>query len=195
MGKMRTLKTITSEQMIQIANPSNPESPFCVSVSDLFASPDVSSLIDGFIDDYYSYTEVALTAAQIKTFFSDPPTLLPALTAGNYYSDVKIAIELAAGNVGFDTADKSLYVFWGTSYMPIMAVSTGFIYDTSKNLVAESSSPVWHDALIPEVSVGYQNATTPEALKIGTWGADSTVGNGTMLVKVWYKTKAIGTEL
>lgn len=145
------------------------------------------------------YAETSISAAQIRTFYTLPIELLPALTAGSYYSDIKIIIEFAAGTVGFDTSDKTLYVFWGTSYIPVMGVqSDGFLWATSKNLIAESSSPFNYDAVTPDnIGVGYQSSTTPEALVIGTWADDGTggVGNGTMLVKVWYTVKTLGTEL
>lgn len=115
---------------------------------------------------------------------------------GTYYSDLKFSVEFSGGNIGFDTADKNVYIFTSTGYVPLMVMPTnGFLYEMNKNMVVDGTSSVAYDILVPEVYMGAQNVTTPESIVIGTWGADSTIGNGTMLVKIWYKVRSFGTEL
>ena len=143
-----------------------------------------------------NYTEVSLVEVQLRTLFSAPVQILPALPVGQYYTDIKIVAEITQGTVGFDTGDKYLNFYFEPDFVNQMTILTqGFFWDTDKVKVAEAKSSMGFDPFTPTVTSGWQDVTTTGALFLATFTADSTEGNGTMLVKVWYGIGTIGTEL
>lgn len=151
---------------------------------------DLLNILDTAING--NYIEVDISAQELKNSFSSPIEILPALSAGSYYDNVKFSVEFSAGSIGFDTADKSLYIFTSTSYFPLMSMTTdNFFWETNKNLVATQPNG-WYNSVVPDVYTPIQSSTTPESIVLGTWGADSTVGNGTMKVKCWYTVRTFG---
>jgi hypothetical protein len=136
------------------------------------------------------YTEVAISSANILSIESSPVQLLPAPGVGKYYE--------YHGTVE--------YTHVSTNYTTTSMTSIGVV--TEGNFAGSFISPTLISTAASGVagfsSVGTNPYNTPAVIDqdavnqpiiIAGIGANPTLGDGTMLVKIWYKIRTFGTEL
>lgn len=149
----------------------------------------------GGSDAGYEYLEVALTDVQIKTL-GTPIDLIAAQGVGTYFEYFG-SIEFTHGTIpyawsgGADGIVVGNFNSYGGNYF------ADDLIGSSENRVVWFSSDGFgqEDAFSANVSTAY-SVPLNEALKIFTYNNSNPInGDGTILIKVWYKVKTFGTEL
>lgn len=141
------------------------------------------------VGETVSYAEVAISSAEILTLGSSAVTLLPAPGADEYYDIKDLIIESTGGTTPYTLADPTLMIQIDGEYSYIdknIINGGGVSFAKISTAVYSSADSYIHTAV----------QSTNSAVTITTDnGADPTVGNGTLLVKIWYVLRTIGTEL
>ena len=143
--------------------------------------------------DEVAYTEVAVTSAQIKTLGSIPKVILAAPGAGKYYEYwgvIESTYDTAAYTVTDDIVLGDTDTYAG-SYISKLIITE------SESMVEPFNSTTRGQevGVIAGTQVGYPFKLNT-ALKLFTYNAtDPITGSGTILVKIWYVLKTMGTEL
>lgn len=131
------------------------------------------------------YTEVDITAAQIRTSFSVPVEILPQLVSGNYYVIEKMVVIFTPGSVTFSGFDgKPILLYWMPNYYPFAYISSGMFLET---LGEDCVTTIMGGASITDgggTYVPYQIRDNTKLELVNNY--DSGVGNGTCKFKIWY---------
>lgn len=142
----------------------------------------------------YLYTEISVSSAQILSMGSSPVTLLSAPGANTYY-DWYGYVEYTHNTTDYTISGDMIMVGGENSYGGAL-INIAMISQTSNKI-----AKVQHRSSEETTSttVEYPNAW-PMELNEGIIlamlnGTDPTGGDGTMLIKLWYKIKTFGTEL
>lgn len=143
----------------------------------------------------YEYTEVSVTNAEILAMGSTPVSILPAPGANSYYEYYGV-LESVYDTTAYTLAADLVGVLRENSYSGgLMAPG---VITQSANAFAEFAS---NGPLDPTTSAavdyyGAYRGELNEGVVLTTLnGTDPTLGDGTILVKIWYKVKTFGTEL
>lgn len=134
--------------------------------------------------DSINYTEIAISSAQILAMDSTEIILLPALASNQYYQ-FKLALEYTAGSTPYTQTDP-----WGVygdacEYVEFKTNSLG-----ADNQVYRVSSENYKNPLLAD------GEFTGAPVKMYTNGGPApTLGDGTILAKIWYEVKTFGSEL
>jgi len=138
-----------------------------------------------YLENDYIYTEVTASSAEILALNTTPVELLGSPGANSYY-DWKIIMELTHNGADYSTAGLPRIQSGGDAIMVPMSAFT-----TRENCATMLSSDgtVNNSGTAP---AGGIKLNQPITLDTAT---TITSGNGTMLVKIWYKIKTFGTEL
>jgi hypothetical protein len=141
----------------------------------------------------YTYTEVAVTSANILA--KDTITVLPAPGANKYYDIEKVIFEYNYGTIAYVNQNpQGIYLNQGRDFI----IVHGDIIEGTQDTVAIARP---HAPYNTDVSVGDQQNPIEyfwlnEAVVMDYYdGGTITNGDGTLLLKVWYKIKTFGTEL
>lgn len=138
-----------------------------------------------------TYTEVAVSSAEILALGTSAKTLLPAPGANMYYDIEKVILEFSAGGTPYTLAGDylALTLFnWkmvGTGLITGLADKVSIVpdIDNAANVGAEDIVINLDQTLNQPFGLTTYNETDPLA------------GNGTLLVKIWYTARTVGTEL
>jgi hypothetical protein len=126
----------------------------------------------GVASSGFTYTEVAITSPQILA--KDTITVLPAPGANKYYDIEKVIFEYNYGTIAYVNQNpQGIYVAIARPHAP---------YNTDVS-VGDQQNPIEYFWLNEAVVMDYYD------------GGTIINGNGTLLLKVWYKIKTFGTEL
>ena len=145
------------------------------------------------VDGGYTYTEVSVSSAEIKNLFAAPKQLLAAPGANTYYDIDKIAIEYTFVTTDYTVVeplvirdtDNYLWTFI-TETLISDGQSLYGVYREFFNWAVDGNTPA-----NPVLGVGAVN----KGIELSTSTTSPTLGDGTLLVKIWYKVKTFGTEL
>lgn len=150
------------------------------------------------------YTEIPITSAQILSLYSSPVTLLPAPGINMYY-EYKGILEYTAGSTNYTApAGRSVYVE-GDDYNQGTELGVFvYLYSPGEKVYLEFNSK--HSAIYNYFVSDFQyfgERVLPEPVNQGvrlvnsgyTLPAEFTNGNGTFLVKLWYKILTFGSVL
>ena len=120
------------------------------------------------IGGYQYYSEIFVSNIELLTIGTSPVTILPTLAANQYY-DFKVYIEYNYGTVAYDNCQLTL----------VDDTFLQFLMSTDLNCSQTNNSVI--------VNYGTYTYITPGTSLnlIGTTG-DSTVGDGTVNVKIYY---------
>jgi len=147
-----------------------------------------------YLENDYIYTEVTASSAEILAMGSSGIELLAAPGANKYYDIPKIHLEYTHNTTAYTLADPVLYfygAFMGNIDKEILTTAS------SKVILLDGNSSVKINAVedIPYHIVP-DNGGINQPVQIYTWaGTNPTLGDGTILAKIWYKVKTFGTEL
>lgn len=148
----------------------------------------------------YTYTEVEVSSAEILALQSSPKSLLPVAGAGKYYDISQVILEYTHIATAYTTTAKDmLTVTDSNSYREslIDAVlleeteNIAVIIDLKDNINFYNQATTTYFA--SKNTSGY--TVLNNDLILGYDGTNPTLGDGTLLVKIWYKIKTFGTEL
>jgi hypothetical protein len=141
----------------------------------------------------YTYTEVAVTSPQILA--KDQITLLAAPGANTYYDIDRIIFEYNYGTSAYINQNpQGIYLTQGRDFILI----NGDIIEGSVDnvAIARHGAPYNTDISAGDAQNPIEFIQTNEAVTMDYYdGGTITNGDGTLLIKIWYKTKTIGTEL
>lgn len=120
------------------------------------------------------YVEVSITSAQILNMLANPITVLPALPVGQYY----------VGNLYFE------YTFVTTGY--VGGATT--VLQLKSGSVAVSSGGFRPSLYMTDIIIGTTFTAQKEGdpIILAPSSANSTTGDGTLKVKLWYQIKTFG---
>lgn len=145
--------------------------------------------------DEMVYTEVSVSSAQIKAMGTTPVELLAAPASNKYYDIDKVALEYTHVTTNYTmgtttsliigTTDNGYYGAWVSTLLLNNGASSFMVTDY----------PTANPNAVP-ATVEVEIIGTPQAVYLSTDdSADPTLGDGTLLVKIWYKVRTFGTEL
>lgn len=142
------------------------------------------------VDTGYTYTEVAVSSAEILTLGTVGKELLPAAGPNNYYDIAEMVLEYTHVTTGY-TIGSQLAVY-GTSQT--YAVLEETLITTGADLVTyfRGAQPTSVATTTPFL---YNEEPNANVTLFTVSGANPTLGDGTLLVKIWYKVRTFGTEL
>jgi hypothetical protein len=147
----------------------------------------------GVASSGFTYTEVAITSPQILA--KDTITVLPAPGANKYYDIEKVIFEYNYGTIAYVNQNpQGIYLNQGRDFI----IVHGDIIEGTQDTVAIARP---HAPYNTDVSVGDQQNPIEyfwlnEAVVMDYYDGGTIInGNGTLLLKVWYKIKTFGTEL
>ena len=135
------------------------------------------------------YTEVAVSSAEILAMGSTPVSILPAAGVGKYY-EWNMLLEYNHVSTAYTISDLYLYLD-----APFVLIGKSLISSAGNKYVHMSSNSV--DSSESTAGVAYKfPSTLNQPVNLSTYDSnDPTLGDGTILVKIWYKVKTFGTEL
>ena len=163
-------------------------------INDRIQNQQIRAALQSILDDGYTYTEVAVNSAEIKAIGSTPKTILAAAGAGKYYDWIAIIEYTHNGTAYTTTGMAGLTITDSTNY--IGAIATLNMLSTAASSVFQSSSKGVSELDVANVIVIGQVAVLNDSVILTDWnGVDPTLGNGTILVKVWSKIKTVGSDL
>lgn len=145
--------------------------------------------------DVLNYSEVAISSAEILDLFANPKVLLPPPSVGKYYIIDLVIIEFTFGTVDYDITDVD-FVYLDE----IRAFINRNILDRGENTV----TIIKNDSITrDETPISFQNIVLNERrFFLNSGGLNLTCGNGspidgdgTLLVKIWYKIETFGSNL
>ncbi len=141
--------------------------------------------------DGYTYAEVEVSSAQIRNLGVNPITLIPALGQDKYPQYFGI-FEFTAGSEEFDFDPMVSYINIGekdySGLSSINNVSLFSLFSGEKVIIefnsgAINQNPNWYFGINQPIKMWISD------------GSEASLGNGTGLVKIWYKVRNFGTEL
>jgi hypothetical protein len=142
----------------------------------------------------WDYKEVALSNADMLALVSTKE-ILAAPGTGKYYDINKVILEYTAGGVAFNIGSADNFIYFYFNGEPLMNIDATLITTLSDQIaIAKPSASKSYSGTEPEYNQ-FPFLPLNTSFKIGTWLANPTLGTGTGLVKVWYKTRTFGTEL
>ena len=169
----RTLTTgVTINDLIHIVN-----------TGDISQDPSGSSYkanigqVADAIGGYQYYTAVTVSSAEILTLSSSPIELLPAPGVGYYY-DIKLILEYTFNTTPYTVASGDLIIDDGTNVM----YDIFSLQSIGADVVFMTQSMVGPNTIIFPNSSIYLSQQT----------ADPTLGDGEMLLKIWYSIRSLG---
>jgi hypothetical protein len=135
----------------------------------------------------YSYIEVPLSSEQILELGSNPLAVLPAAGVNTYYQYVAI-LEFSVG--------EDLYTF-ENDYLNFSnsIISPNLISGDVNSVVEVSSISSYLINVSDEVSINEPKNLNEPIFFFTNGGTNPTLGNGTILIKLWYKVRTFGSEL
>lgn len=155
----------------------------------------------------YTYTEVVVPEGVAATsgilgMGTVPVDLLPAPGANKYY-EYKGVIEYTYNGTPYVlTGEDEAIVVGNYNLYAGSYIQNDLLEITASSVAFFSSDAFANDEFTsePVTTNTASGASYPfplnEAIQMFTWnGTDPTTGNGTILVKIWYKVKTFGTEL
>lgn len=162
-----------------------------------------SDLLADLGQEEFEYTEVALTSAQIQDLVSNRITLLPAPGANKYY-EYKGILEFDHGTITYTLsggADDAIVVGSYANYSGTYIDPGIFTDGTDTFYIFTSNSP--NDEFLDEAtsatrsSIHGYHTYMNDAVELYLWQDtnDFAAGDGTALVKLWYKVHDKGTAL
>ena len=141
-------------------------------------------------DGGYTYTEVEVSSAQILAMGSTPIELLPAPGANSYYLTDNVILEYTHNTTAYTMAATDYVVVSGAQQMS--AEKTILTSTNNVQTVMKSSDGI--DS-VNDVNFSWVEGFNIPLELYGWDGSNPTLGDGTLLVKIWYKEKTFGTEL
>ncbi len=146
----------------------------------------------------WTYEEVVITTAEILDIGSTPKVLLTAPGADIYLDYIfdLLYIPNPVSPVGFDLSLKQLFVGDFASSGLGIQIQQSFFSGVNKNIAQVSSRNIIGavDGLSGLPVTWYHPTNVPIVLTTVD-GTNPTAGNGSILVKKWFKLKTFGTEL
>lgn len=153
--------------------------------------------------DEYLYTEVEVSAAQIKSCGGTPIILLSEAGENKYY-EYHGFLEKTFGTENFNIFDNA---FIGETDNYSGTVFGATLFNLPNNQIVEFSSltkqngAIFYDASTDVVSYGPTNLN--QAIVLTTWGGtdeniptpNPSSSTTTFLIKIWYKIRTFGSEL
>ena len=143
----------------------------------------------------YDYTEVSISAAEMLTLGSVGKNLLPAPGENKYYEINRMIVEFTYGTSAYSLAD---YLVFGTQHVTSNLI-IGNQFTPKKVVIINNpiSEPSWDgvEGKLVEFAYtlfSYVNASVDAYTYLGN---DPTGGDGTALVKIWYKVRTFGSEV
>jgi hypothetical protein len=152
------------------------------------------------------YKEVFISSAEILTIGTSPIPLLPVLSAGQYYDNIKINLEYNHVTTPYTDPNGIIYIQSQYGQGPFSAfIATPVISNSNSSVTVVIANPnrelpintVQTNNFIPSSDI---LDTSNSDLAIYMLGAkippfNPSGGDGTMLVKIWYEIRSIGSEL
>lgn len=133
--------------------------------------------VDGLLFDY---KEVDVSSTEILSCGSTPVVLLPATGATNKYYDFKIYVEYTAGTDAYSMGSPFAIQQGTTNKMPFGLL--GFATQNAIAIVQYSFATL----------TAYYFYPNQDLVLTTLSGADPTLGNGTLKLKIYYKIKTFG---
>lgn len=159
-------------------------------LTEVYTIEDVRETVLGTPDEIL-YTEVAVSSAEILTLGSVGKTILPAPGAGKYYDFSEVIIEYKHNSAQYNLSD---YIVLGVDH-----ITANLIKFAQDNAIKSTpfSSKTWDavEGKLVEFGYGFTGCVNAQVDMYTYLGTDPTGGDGTMLVKIWYKVRTIGSEL
>lgn len=117
------------------------------------------------------------------------------LSTDEYFSDMKFTVEFIP--------NTTPYTVTSMDYLAISANGGNYMSLIDKNLLTKTSKSfvdvIWNNVYEDGSGQNYYEVQTPSLISeiniISYNGSNPTLGDGTLLVKIWYKVKTFGTEL
>lgn len=138
----------------------------------------------------YAETIVNISSAQILAMGTTPIELLPAAGANKYYDIDKVVVEYTSGASAYNFTDEIVLQINSNAVVLknlLGLTDTWFIVNDLNSYELTASAPIGGD-----VKVAYGEAVN-KGLTINTYnGTDPTDGDGTLRVKIYYKTITFG---
>jgi len=140
------------------------------------------------------YIEVNITSAQILTLGSTPVSILSAPGANKYYEYYGEA-EYTHVSTAYTFANDLLGVLGENTYSGGL-MHPGLI-NSAQNKVSQftSSGPVDGTTIVAEYYGSFAKELNEGVVLTTLNGTEPTLGDGTILVKIWYKVRTFGSEL
>lgn len=135
----------------------------------------------------WTYTEVAVSSAEILALNSTPKTLLVAPGANSYIEIGKVIFEYTHVSTAYTVAGLFIIKDGGGYFQRFITDFTG---EGANTIVFINDWNIW-GATNHEQGYSILN----DSLEFTCQTSDPTLGDGTLLVKIWYKVKTFGTEL
>lgn len=152
------------------------------------------------------YKEVPISSAQILTIGTIPVELLPQLPQGQYYDNIKINLEYNHVTTSYTDPNGVIYIQSENGIGPFSAIINNPVISNSNStvtvVIANPSTEgtintVQRNTFLPsgdilditnsDLAIFMLGAKTPPFNPSG--------GDGTMLVKIWYEIRNMGSEL
>lgn len=143
----------------------------------------------------FIYDEIEITTGFILSLGTTSRTILPAPGVGNYYEYYGV-IENNFNTVAFDALDN-VAIGQSESDKSCQILSSNFHLAT-ETVVATFNSQMQIEELLGDTvynAVSIPQETNKQVRIFNVNGNDSTVGDGSFLVKIYYRIRTIGTEL
>ena len=158
------------------------------------------------------YKEVPISSAQILTIGTIPVELLPQLPEGQYYDNVKMNLEYKFVTTPYVDGNTALIInsinaaigdFLANPYFAVTR-TTPFVATTDTACIIDGTQI---NSYTTVSAVNYNarpfsaNIADPQFSDLHIWATGSkgapnpSGGDGTMLVKIWYEIRNMGSEL
>jgi len=147
--------------------------------------------IESNLPESLTYTEVAISSAQILDLGNTPIELLPNADANKYYEIQKFILEFTELTTPYTFNDAiNIYGINSYAYLTESILTSGTSNVTVINNYG-SDIATYVDTLNVVNRQGLGGG-----IQISTYnGTNPTLGDGTILVKIWYRVRTFGTEL
>jgi hypothetical protein len=158
------------------------------------------------------YTEVPVSSAQILAIHATPVQLLPELAAGQYYDNIKMNLEFTAGATPYTVSGNGIFLvianvngYFDNGFQAYF--DSQIIENPKSNVTLTSIHPIFSNqsSPVPSYIVNKFNTTknvddpSLSNYHLAVWGKAPLGafidGDGTLLVKIWYEVRTMGTEL
>jgi hypothetical protein len=144
--------------------------------------------IEDILSSAYTETIVNISSAKILAMGSSPIELLPAAGVGNYYEGYAL-FEYNYGTSGYTSAP--IYITWNNAYMVVPTIDS-----ISNDFIFQVDTKAMFSDLFDDSGTKYSmiiGQELNEGMTISTWdGSNPTIGDGTLLVKIYHKTIKFG---
>jgi hypothetical protein len=145
------------------------------------------------------YIEIPVSSSQILNMVSNPIEILPDLSDMQYYEIDKITMELSS-SIGYTHVDDDAFcVYVGgrvmSSISKFFLEQVGYYVHTIKDFsTVRENTFAYYPVRDTWTEV---NGLESRAITLSTYEQNNefTTGNGTILVKIWYKVRTFGSEL